>query len=89
VQRSKSNNILIYPKRYWNNNLVLRGIVEGLYTKKIIVFMYLKKYKNTQDKVRICKNDVCIETQGWRSNIIIGSVTFFFICLGIAAITKK
>jgi len=51
--------------------------------------MYLKKYKNTQDKVRICKNDVCIETQGWKSNIIIGSVTFFFICLGIAAITKK
>ena len=52
-------------------------------------YMYLKKYnKLTQDKVRFCKGNVCLEANGENARLLTGVFTFVLICIGISTLAK-
>jgi hypothetical protein len=40
------------------------------------------------DKVRICKEDICIEARGNNAEMITGALAIALLCIGIAALTK-
>lgn len=51
--------------------------------------MYLKKYNNVpQDKVRLCKGNLCIEARGENARILTGVFAFALLCVGLAALSR-
>lgn len=47
------------------------------------------KLNNENSVVRICKDDVCIEANGENARLLVVGVVFFFVCLGLAELTKN
>lgn len=47
-----------------------------------------KPIYQSADKVKVCKQDICVETQGDSARFIAGCVGFAFICIGVAALIK-
>lgn len=42
-----------------------------------------------QDKVRVCKNDVCIEARGRNAEYLIFGIVFALLCWGLATLINK
>ena len=51
--------------------------------------MYLNKYNNTpNDKVRLCKGNLCIEARGENARLLTGVFAIALVCIGIAALSR-
>ena len=51
--------------------------------------MYLQKVNQfPQDKVKLCKRDVCVEARGDNAKLLAGAFAFALFCIGIAALSK-
>lgn len=48
----------------------------------------ISTYQFPNDKVRVCKSDVCIEARGENAKLLVAAFTFALLCIGIAALAK-
>lgn len=51
--------------------------------------MSIQKYNSfPQDRVRICKEDICVEARGKNAELIAGAFAFMLVCIAIVAVSK-
>ena len=81
-------------KEKWNNIILFKILPRPGKVTDILIFkkggtMYLNKYNNTpNDKVRLCKGNLCIEARGENARLLTGVFAIALLCIGIAALSR-